>query len=281
MFAASRNIAMSMTSSMVKEHRRRRSSSSGRATPRTRNPSHTRSRSVSPVNFDTIWKDLVTDTRLFPNETKDTNILTEADCQIGRCLFEEGRAHANAGYYERAIELFTQALTAQRSELGEYSPCVARTLVERGNASAAMGELYDSVLDLEKALLIERRLASDDEAESLDVANSYLRVGQIQHKRGNFVEAIHCFECALAIRQRVLGDHDVRVARVIVVLAVAHHQRRKYAKAADYYSQCFAVLKEMHMTKDSPELIWLRRCVADKNLYHDRVERYWEDASAI
>lgn len=284
MFAASRNITLSMTSSMVKEHekshRRRRSSSlsSGSRTPKTRNA---RGRSISPVSFDSIWSDLVADAKLFPSERQDTKIANDAENQVARQFFEEGRAYANTGQYGQAIDLFTQALTVQKTDLdNENSPCIARTLVERGKSSAAMGQLYDAVLDLEKALLIERRV-SDDESESLDVASSFLRVGQIQHKRGNFVEAVHCFQCALAIHQRVLGNYDVRVARIICILAVSHHQRRRYAEAIEYYTQGLAALKAMHMAKDSPEFIFLRRCVADKNLYFDRVEKFWEDTNAV
>ena len=195
------------------------SSRSGSRTPKATNV-HTNTNSD---NFDQIWKDLVADHKIFPTEDQSSHHplesndcfqtnLREAQWQVGRTEFEEGRARATRGDYSGAIDLFTQALAAQqKANLNENSPYIARTLVGRGNASTALGKLYDAVLDLEKALLIERRASGASEYESLDVADSYLRLGALQHRRGNFVEAVHCFECALAIRQRILGANDIFV----------------------------------------------------------------------
>lgn len=178
------------------------------------------------MNFEEIWGDLVADHKIFPTEGQSSHhpsqvdilqsrLLGQEECQVGKSDFEEGRARATNGEYSEAIDLFTRTLTSQQnSKLDENSPYIARTLVERGNASAALGKLYDAVLDLEKALLIERRASGSSEYESLDIADSYLRVGALQHRRGNFIEAIHCFECALAIRQRVLGVTTLRLSNL-------------------------------------------------------------------
>ena len=251
------------------------------------------------MNFEQIWGDLVADHKIFPTEDQSSHhpsevdilqsrLLDQGDCQIGKSDFEEGRARATNGEYSEAIDLFTRALTSQQSSnLGENSPFIAKTLVERGNASAALGRLYDAVLDLEKALLIERRASGSSEYESLDIADSYLRVGALQHRRGNFIEAIHCFECALAIRQRVLGGNDPRVIKLVSILAVAYHRRRDYQSALKYYSKAMALIAAKKRADPSrakeymEEYAWFRRCVADKNLYYNRVEHYWEDDNVI
>ena len=311
MFAASRNINVSMTTRMMAHQQRaarrrhrnppspsssRRSSRSGTSTPKASNVAF---RSTSDVNFEQIWGDLVADHKIFPTEDQSSHhpsevdilqsrLLDQGDCQIGKSDFEEGRARATNGEYSEAIDLFTRALTSQQSSnLGENSPFIAKTLVERGNASAALGRLYDAVLDLEKALLIERRASGSSEYESLDIADSYLRVGALQHRRGNFIEAIHCFECALAIRQRVLGGNDPRVIKLVSILAVAYHRRRDYQSALEYYSKAMVMIAAEKRANPSrakecmEEYAWLRRCVADKNLYYNRVENYWEDHNAI
>lgn len=312
MFAASRNINVSMTTRMMAHQQRAarrrhrnspsssstssRSSRSGTNTPKASNVAF---RSTSDVNFEDIWGDLVADHKIFPTEDQSSHhplevdilqsrLLDQGDCQIGKSDFEEGRARATNGEYSEAIDLFTRALTSQQSSnLGENSPFIAKTLVERGNASAALGRLYDAVLDLEKALLIERRASGSSEYESLDIADSYLRVGALQHRRGNFIEAIHCFECALAIRQRVLGGNDPRVIKLVSILAVAYHRRRDYQSALKYYSKAMALIAAKKRADPSrakeymEEYAWFRRCVADKNLYYNRVEHYWEDDNAI
>ena len=73
----------------------------------------------------------------------------------GHALCKVGRAMANLGLLEDAIHLYGQALKEQRSVLGESHLAVANTLIGRGTALATVGLLYDSVLDLEKALLIQ------------------------------------------------------------------------------------------------------------------------------
>ena len=317
MFAASRNINVSMTSRMMAHQQRavRRRQSPGRRSrrsPSTSSNSSSKSGGRTPkasnvafrstssdINFDQIWGDLVADHKIFPTEDQlshhssevegiQSRLLEQGECQVGRSDFNEGRARATHGEYSEAIDLFTQALTSQQnSNLGENSPYIARTLIERGNASAALGKLYDAVLDLEKALLIERRASGSSEYESLDVSDSYLRVGSLQHRRGNFVEAVHCFECALAIRQRVLGDNDPQVIKLVTILAVAHHRRRDYPKALELYSKALVLIaaeKKENPTRVKEymeEYAWLRRCIADKNLYYNRVENYWEDDNAI
>ena len=271
------------------------SSRSGSRTPKATNV-HTNTNSD---NFDQIWKDLVADHKIFPTEDQSSHHplesndcfqtnLREAQWQVGRTEFEEGRARATRGDYSGAIDLFTQALAAQqKANLNENSPYIARTLVGRGNASTALGKLYDAVLDLEKALLIERRASGASECESLDISDSYLRLGALQHRRGNFVEAVHCFECALAIRQRILGENDIVVIKIICILAILYHRRRCYPRALDYYSQGLALLAAVKRTNPSgakeclEEFAWLRRCLADKNLYYNRVETYWQDDNVI
>ena len=261
---------------------------------------HSAFRSTTCTNFEEIWGDLVADHKIFPTEDQSSHHPSEVDilqsrlleqqgdCQVGKSDFEEGRVRATNGEYSEAIDLFTRALTSQQnSNLGANSPFIARTLVERGNASAALGKLYDAVLDLEKALLIERRASGSSEYESLDIADSYLRVGALQHRRGNFIEAIHCFECALAIRQRVLGGNDPRVIKLVSILAVAYHRRRDYPRALEYYSKAMVMIAAERKANPSrakeymEEYAWLRRCVSDKNLYYNRVEHYWEDDNAI
>ena len=315
MFSASRNINVLETTRMMAHQQRavrRRhrdspssaSNSSGggggsRSGTKTPKASNVAFRSTSDVNFDEIWGDLVADHKIFPTEDQSSHhpsqvdilqsrLLGQKECQVGKSDFEEGRARATNGEYSEAVDLFTRALTSQQnSNLDENSPYIARTLVERGNASAALGKLYDAVLDLEKALLIERRASGSSEYESLGIADSYLRVGALQHRRGNFIEAIHCFECALAIRQRVLGDNDPRVIKLVSILAVAYHRRRDYQSALEYYSKAMVMIAAEKRANPSrakecmEEYAWLRRCVADKNLYYNRVENYWEDHNAI
>eukprot|EP00563_Minutocellus_polymorphus_P018472 CAMPEP_0197726532 /NCGR_PEP_ID=MMETSP1434-20131217/16147_1 /TAXON_ID=265543 /ORGANISM="Minutocellus polymorphus, Strain CCMP3303" /LENGTH=303 /DNA_ID=CAMNT_0043312503 /DNA_START=147 /DNA_END=1058 /DNA_ORIENTATION=+ len=274
------------------------SSNSSRSGSRTPKATNVHTNTNSDINFDQIWGDLVANHKIFPTEDQSSHHpsgadgfqtrLLEAQWQVGRSEFGEGRARATHGDYNEAINLFTQALAAQqKANLDENSPYIARTLVERGNAFAALGKLYDAVLDLEKALLIERRASGASEYESFDIADSYLRIGALQHRRGNFVEAVHCFECALAIRQRVLGGNDVCVIKLICVVAIAHHRRRDYPRALEFYSQGLALLAAVNRTNLSgakerlEEFAWLRRCIADKNLYYNRVETYWQDDNVI
>ena len=55
----------------------------------------------------------------------------------------------------------------------------------------------------------------------------------------------------------------------------------------EYYSQGLALLAAVKRTNPSGakesliEFAWLRRCVADKNLYYNRVETYWQDDNVI
>ena len=256
-------------------------------------------RASSDISFDQIWGDLVADHKMFPTEGDQSSHhssevdglhsrLFWAEYEVGMSDFEEGRVRATHGEFSEAIDHFTQALTSQQnSNLGENSPCIARTLIERGNASAALGDLYNAVLDLEKALLIERRASGTSEYESLDIAESYLRVGGLQHRRGNFVEAVHCFKCALAICRRVLGDSNARVIELVGILAIAHHRRRDYQQALEYYSKALTLIASFKRVNPErakeclKEFAWLRRCVADKNPYYNRAKTYWEDNTVV
>ena len=55
----------------------------------------------------------------------------------------------------------------------------------------------------------------------------------------------------------------------------------------EYYSQGLALLAAVNRTNLSgakerlEEFAWLRRCIADKNLYYNRVETYWQDDNVI
>lgn len=68
---------------------------------------------------------------------------------------------------------------------------------------------------------------------------------------------------------------------------VADHKIFPTEDRIEYYSQGLALLATVKRTNPSGakesliEFAWLRRCVADKNLYYNRVETYRQDDNVI
>jgi len=215
----------------------------------------------------------------YPENKENTN--KEHDNLAGRALCNKAHAQSRLGNSQTALQYANEALSIQRTKFGEESQTVARTFVIRSTVLASMNQIYDSVLDMEKAARIQKRVSTGSKTDSVEEAETLLKVGTLQHERGNFVEAMDNFEAALTIRRKILGPCSIGVAQVLCIIGRAYHQRRRYIDAVHAFSEGIAIYKEAGVSLDHPGVAWVARCMQDKTLFAEVTRDYWADDNAV
>jgi len=186
-------------------------------------------------------------------------------------------------------------------------PCVAHTLLLRGNLLAKCGLREfgeDAIRQVEMAITIQRNLAISDEEE---LAAPLLFLANMKTGLGRFEEADVAYREALFIlrevRSSVKKDHlkavrrdDANVAsncvqylkRITGEIATAlylrgksYHRQRMHSEAFGCYNNALIMLKKIGASRGNPSVERIARCMKKRCAFEKLVSGYWDDSGII
>jgi len=179
--------------------------------------------------------------------------------QIGKGLTDMAEAQANLGHWEKAFELWDEALKLQKDKLGPRHPTVATTLARRGSASAHLGQWYPAALDLEKAAHIFQ-----SENDDVLASDTLIQLSTAQERMGHLDEAVTNMEMALVLKEKL---QDVEgVARLNCLIGNVRHQQHDYERALQSYRVGLEYYEQAGVDKNHPHVVWATRRASDRSM---------------
>lgn len=182
----------------------------------------------------------------------------EDEGQIGKGLAEMAEAQANLCNWEKAFELWDQALQLQKEKLGPHHLIVASTRARRAKAFSDCGQWYPAALDLGKAAHI---FQGQDDALASD---TYMKLAIAQDRMGHFDEAIANMKTALELKEKIQDQEGI--ARLHCLTGNVYHQQRDYKSAMESYRLGLECYERAGVAKDHPDVMWATRRASDRNM---------------
>ena len=192
----------------------------------------------------------------------------EIDELVGFALSEMAEAHAHLGLWDKAFQMWSDALQLQIEKYGKQSQLVAQTLRRRGNAYAKIGEYFLAVTDLEHAVHLMKEIAKNgltDKWAINGLANTLVELGNAQQNRLFYIEAMRNYQSALALKEEVLGAEHVDVGDIHLAIGRAFHQRRRYRESKRAHQKALAVYKAA-LPPNHPYIVRVERSKRDRNM---------------
>jgi serine/threonine-protein kinase len=149
----------------------------------------------------------------------------------------------DAGKYREAETLLRQSLAVQQRILGREHPDVVLTLNALGLAVQRLGRFVEAEVLYQEALQIARRQLGPTHWQVADILGNLGSTLVGQNYPAAIREGISCYEQALAIRRRNLGDSDPLVAQIYLLLAGAHRELHEADKAIPLARQSLELLE--------------------------------------
>ncbi|MEO1518867.1 MAG: tetratricopeptide repeat protein, partial [Bacteroidota bacterium] len=143
-----------------------------------------------------------------------------------------GIALDEKGYYQKAIDLYQEALPILRREKGPDSPTVGVVYTNLAVAYVNLGDYMHALEFFERAKDIDFVHFG---AQSVEVADDLVNLGALHGDIDQHKKAIQYFEQALEVLYELFGDNHFKVAEVYGNLGVRYKSLKKYDKALRFY----------------------------------------------
>ena len=184
-------------------------------------------------------------------------------------MSDMAEGQAQLGHYDKAFELWNEALKLQKATLGSRHVTVAHTLARRGSASAHQSQWYAAVLDLEAAAHIYQSKGDDVLASDI-----LIQLAIAQERMGHLDEAVATMQTALTLKEKL---HDEKsVARLNCLIGNVFHQQRDYERALQSYRTGLEGYEQAGVEKSHPHVVWAKRRARDRSI---RGHLFWGQAS--
>lgn len=140
--------------------------------------------------------------------------------------------------YEKALELYEQAI-AMRERLGDaQTESLARNWLDKGHCLNELGRLSEADKAYTKALELRREAFPSDD---LHVGEWMRALASNHQEMGRYAEADELFKQALALEERAFGPFDHRVSRGLDGLAGIRFAQGRYAEAEPLYARSLKI----------------------------------------
>lgn len=179
--------------------------------------------------------------------------------QIGKGLIDMAEAQAALCRWDKAFELWNQALELQTSKLDPHHLVVAATLARRGRAYSSLGQWYPAALDLGKAAHIYQ--STNDNVLASD---TLIQLAEVQERMGHLDEAVASMETALALKEAINDEESV--ARLNCLIGNVQHQQRDYERALESYRAGLECYEQAGVDKSHPHVVWAKRRATDRSM---------------
>jgi len=159
-------------------------------------------------------------------------------------LFDEiGGVYQRLGLFDRAAELFEEALALRRETFGEESAEYAESLQDLGGLADARGELAAAEAIYRRVLSLRERLLGPDDPAVASVLDD---LGWNLQSQGRLAEAEAPAARSLEIRERRLGTDHEDLAGSLMTLAGIRFQTGRAAEAVPLVERALAIQIEQH-----------------------------------
>jgi CHAT domain-containing protein/tetratricopeptide (TPR) repeat protein len=169
--------------------------------------------------------------------------------------------------FDAAYTNLIRARAVEREHLQSCSAEVARTEDLIGGIFTTQERFPEAADALERSVEIRNRLRPVD---SLGLAASYVSLGNLWRKAGNFDLAMRSVGSALAILSQKGGDHQLELAQTLVSAGSIQSASGEYDSGISYLSRALAILQSRGRSASALKAqiyIWLGACCANKGEY--------------
>lgn len=150
-------------------------------------------------------------------------------------LFRNGQfTQARALYQAQALRLAAEA---------PWSRAQAEALFNLGAASAATGDLAESMLALSQSLAVFEKISP---ADNLDTALVLEGLASVLLQQDNLARAHECLDRALKVREQIYPEHHPQLARLYALMASTAQLSGDYAGTEDLYYKALMAYRKIH-----------------------------------
>lgn len=159
-----------------------------------------------------------------------------------------GMVHAKKGEPESAMVYFSEALALLQTSGAESTPIGRET---KASVLTRMASILVKNGDLEKAMshyreAYELTVRSRGTTNHPDVAGILHYIGGTLHKRGEFDEAMDCYQEAIRVYHSTLGPGNPTVAGTLVMVGSIHYKRRNLDSAMMFYREALRLNRDAY-----------------------------------
>lgn len=221
--------------------------------------------------------------RHYRRALKIRRALADDSVEVAQSLNNLGLLYESWGgkeNYQKALDLFNDALAIYEKEPGKHEAERANSLNNLAKLHYTMGEyevalkLYEEVLGVRKKVLGEKHP---------DVAQSLNNLAGVYFMRGEYATAAELLNQALAVYRFSLGENHPKYAITLNNLAGLQHSMGNFSAAESLYVQAMGIYRRK-LGKNHPEFAHIMSNVA--LLYqaqgkHAKAEEYMKQALTI
>ena len=175
---------------------------------------------------------------------------SEAADDLARSLVNLGNLEFRLGDQQRALEVYSEALSILEADADTDPLRIAKVLHGMANSQSALGEHDVAAELLNRSLQIREAELGAGHAVVADSLNS---LGAIHYYRGDLQKARAAWNNALAIREAELGRDHPSLAQTLNNLAVTYVAREEYADALPILTRAVAIQRKV-LGPDHPDL---------------------------
>lgn len=168
-------------------------------------------------------------------------IYGEGDVRIAYSYNNVGLAYGYIGEHMRAIDFLYKSLEIKEDVLGSEHPDLVSSYINIGCVYNKMGMHSAAIENLEKALNLGLSVLRD---YNPDIASIYNNLGFAYYSLGDYEKALEYHFQALAIREKILGEHPETAISYNSIGLIKKNQK-DYTKALDYYTKALNIQEKL------------------------------------
>jgi tetratricopeptide (TPR) repeat protein len=185
-----------------------------------------------------------------------------------------GMVHAKTGDLDLAMSFFSEAMTMLRSSGGDNIASGGET---QASILTRMASIHVKKADLTQAMdhyreAYELTVQNRGTTNHQDVAGILHYIGGVLHKRGEYDDAMDCYQEAIRIYHSTLGPGNPIVAGTLVMVGSIHYKRRNLDSAMMFYREALRLNRDvygLHHPDIAPILKSIGTILTKKGEYHE------------
>jgi tetratricopeptide (TPR) repeat protein len=162
-------------------------------------------------------------------------------------------ARAAAGAFAEADDFLQQAISWREQNVSMNDPKIVDDVLISVGYARAMKNFAHALDVMGRVMSLHSRMAGPG-VDSLNIADDFSRIAQIQAEMGHRPEAIQQFNLALGLRTRILGPLDVSLVPDLDRLGGVQIAAREYPGAEATYRHAL-VIRETLLGKQNADLL--------------------------
>ena len=206
--------------------------------------------------------------------SRDEESTAAATRDVTATLKVIGMVHAKKGDLDVAMNFFGEAMVLLRNS-GVDNTVTGRDM--RASVLTRMASIHVKKGDLDQAMLhykeaYDLTVCSRGTTNHQDVAGILHYIGGVLHKRGEYEEAMDCYQEAIRVYHSTLGPGNPTVAGTLVMVGSIHYKRRNLDSAMMFYREALRLNRDaygLHHPDIAPILKSIGTILTKKGEYNE------------